>query len=230
MMLFKRMRKNRERDAERIQPSIGETRSRGRIIAKICKIVLIILICLLGLGVLETGALFVYTHKRLIPQEIENTKIVEQLIRRALDNLVVSTAVRNFQLLNDGQFPTAKEIVAMAAESSSPLLLYKEETIEIKNSNPSALDGIGLPDADTIHIWPGYVCLANQAGGSKSVLGLSVDKYSYDPHSSSYTEVLTRGTPQNFAFIYRTENTSFVRDDFTVRCFGSFEKKEDTTT
>ena len=226
MMLFKRMRKIREGNAERIQPAIGEARSGGRTVAKICKIVLIILICLGGLGVLETGALFIYTHKKLIPLQIENTRLVEQHIRRAIDNLVVSATVRNFQLLNDGQFPTSEEIVAMAAELSSPLLLYQEETIEIKSSNPDALDSTRLPDTDTIHIWPGYVCLANRHGGSRGVLGFSTNNYSYNPQSSSYAEVVARGTPQDFAIVHQIEYDSFSQDVFTVSCFGSLEDED----
>ena len=225
MMLFKKVRENGASDAERIQTSIGETRSGGGTIAKVCKIVLITLICLGGLGVLETGALFIYTHKKLIPLQIENTEIVEQLIRRAVDNLVILTAVRNFQLLNDGEFPTSEEIIAMT-ESSSPLLLYKEETIAIKASNPDALDGARLPDTDTIHIWPGYVCSANRHGGSRDVFGFSTNKYSYNPQSSSYAEVVARGTPQDFATVHQIEYDSFSQDVFTVRCFGSLEEED----
>ncbi len=105
------------------------------------------------------------------------------------------------------------------------LLLYSEEMVEIKFSSDipaDRLDEVGFPSVDSVHIWPGYVCLSNRDP--------DYSDYSYNPDSHSYADAITPSDFQDFAIVIRrnklllTSQTS--RDTLnTVRCTSTNDKE-----
>ena len=182
--------------------------------AKICRRALIVLIYLLAAGVLLTGALIIYIQKVRLPQQVEDIGVIERVMDRAIDGMTISIAIREFRLFNDGEFPSVQEIVAIVDSSPSSLLLYGEETMEIRGLGHDTPDKAKLPVAtNTFHIWPGYVCAVNQGVFSK---------YSHNPLVASYAEIVMPGDARDFAVVFQTETVSYVQEDFTLRCGGSY--------
>lgn len=162
---------------------------------KIFKIFLIVLICLLSLIAIRNVIFTYHVKKNLIPDILESNKDVEQLLYVAIDGLTITTSVKNFQLHNNGAFPTTDYIVSNAEIQGLPLLLYSEDTIEIKVADDipaEGLAGIGFPSAEQTHIWPGYVCLPDEE---------SWLDHRYDPEVHSYADVIKPGNPSDFAMI-----------------------------
>ena len=212
---------------QKAQTAADSSRPNQSKFRKILKIVLIVLICVLGLVAIGNVIYAYDVKKNRVPALLADNEVLSQRIRQGLDTLIIISAVKNFQLLNAGAFPTAADIVAEASAGDSPLLLYSEETIEIRALSDVAadsLDEVGFPGIDSVHIWSGYVCLLN--GSETGFFGQTIPNYAYNPDSNSYADAITPGNPQDFAIVAQVSKLQTVSqfepgNINTVRCYGT---------
>lgn len=168
----------------------GRPRGQGKL-RTIAKILSIVFIGLLSL-VAAWNVIATYHQKNNLEADLlEQNEEVERLIHVALDGLLINLSVLDFQLHNDGTFPTASYIASHAAASGQPLLAYSPETIAIKTSADISVEGLAgmdFPDIERVHVWSGYICLLAEG---------------YDPAIHSYEDVITPGAPNDFAIVNR---------------------------